>query len=345
MLPYSNIIGNQEDWADVVTNVEMMDTPFLDFLPVGSTPVNALYNYSAEQYEAPKENAHIDGRPITGFAAAGDSRGQLKALIQYYTATSSVTRLQQDVTNIAGIDDELANDIVKRTKEIARDMEVSFLEDDDCQEGSSVQPYKTRGVGSWISSSAQTTYPVPSDFRPPAASIDVTASASLTENVILNILESMGSVTKSRQPVTAFPGQKAKRAFNNIPLFTPASVLVGGSPTGATGVTYQKNGKTIDRVFERYNSDYGPVDIPGISWLNVNLGGGTVEKAYCTYFLHQPMWQLRWGPGNPKLRAKSGKPQWYHKQYEGGSEEAFCEAIAMLVCLNPKAEGKYQPTT
>jgi len=345
MLQYSQIVGNQEDWADIITNVEMMETPFLDWLPVGDKPVNVLHNYQAEKYEDPVLNAHVDGRPVSGFASAGDGRGKLIALIQYFTKTSSVTRLHQDVSNIAGIEDELGRDMVKRTKELARDIEVAFLEGTDHVEGSSTTAYKTRGVASWISNSAQSLYPVPVDFRPPTASISTTASASLTENTILDILESMGQVTKSKNPITAFPGQKAKRAFNNIPLFNPQATLVPGGTAVATGITYSKNGKTIDRIFERYMSDFGPIDLPGISWYNVALSGGTVEKAYCTYFLHQNMWQLRWGPGSEATKSKSGKPTWIRKPYEGGSYEAFCETLAMLECLNPKGEGRYQPTS
>lgn len=345
MINYGNIVGNQEDWAEMITNVEMMETPFLDFLPVGDKPVNVLYNYSAEKYDDPVENSHVNGLPVSGFLSAGDGRGQLKALVHYFTKTSAVSRLHQDVSNIAGVKDELASDIVKRTKELARDIEAAFLEDDDHIEDNGARGYRTRGVGSWIASSAQTLYPVPSDFRTPSASISTTASASLTENTILDILESMGTVTKNNRPITAFPGWKAKRAFNNIPLFTPASTLVGGSPTGASGVTYQKNGRSIDRVFERYMSDFGPVDIPGISFYNVNFSTNSTEKAYCTYFLHQDMWELRWGPGSDGKSSSSGKPTWMRKAYQGGAYEAFCESIAMLVCKNPKGEGRYQPTS
>lgn len=344
MINYANIIGNQEDWARFVTNVEMAKTPFLDWLPTGDKPANVLFNYQAEQYADPVDNSHVDGKPVVGFASAGDGRAQLKALIQYFTKTSSVTRMHQTVSDISGIADELAHDLAKRTKELARDIEVAFLSDTDHIEDNGAVGYKTRGVGSWISSSAQTLYPVNAAFRPPSGSISTTASGSVTENTILDILESMGGVTKNNAPITSFAGQKAKRAFNNIALFTPASTLVGGSPTGASGVVYNKNGSTIDRVFERYNTDFGPVDFPGISWFNIFLTGSATARSYCTYFLHQDMWEMKWGPGGPG-GGSSGKPTWFRKEYQGGAYEAFCESLAMLVCKNPKGEGKWAPTS
>jgi hypothetical protein len=48
MLTFENVIGKQEDWANYLTNVEMRETPFLDWLPTGNTPVNNLYDYQAD---------------------------------------------------------------------------------------------------------------------------------------------------------------------------------------------------------------------------------------------------------------------------------------------------------
>ncbi|TXH41420.1 MAG: hypothetical protein E6Q97_37625 [Desulfurellales bacterium] len=335
MINYGNIIGNQEDWANLITNVEEQDAPFLDWLPTGDKPVNVLHQYQAEIYRDPVDNSQVDGKPVTGFLSAGDSRGTLKALVQYMSKAAAVKKLHQDVSNIAGVEDELAREIDKSNWELSTDIEAAFLEDDDHREDNTTVGYKTRGVGSWISTSAQSLYPVPSSFRPPSASVITTATGSITENAIIDVLESVGNTVKSSKPMTAFCAPKAKRIFNNMPLFTPASVLVGGSPTGATGVVYNKGDvNTVGRVAERYMTDYGVVDLR-ISWRNVFLGGNTIEKTYTTYFLHRDKWNLRWNQ----------KPKWMRKEYQGGSYEAFCEAILMLECLNPKGEAKWQPTS
>ena len=44
------LVGNQEDWAQYVTNIEMRETPFLDWLPTGDKPVNPLFNFQAERF-------------------------------------------------------------------------------------------------------------------------------------------------------------------------------------------------------------------------------------------------------------------------------------------------------
>lgn len=335
MLQYGDIVGNQEDWANFITNVESDAAPFINWLPVGNKPVNTLHSYQAEKYRDPKVNSHVDGVPVSGFASAGDSRAELKALVQYFTQAASASKLHQDVSDIAGITDELSREIDKSTTELAFDMEAAFLEDDDCREDNGTVGYKTRGVGSWVSSSAQALYPVDTNFRPPAASCITTATGSITESALIDVFESMGTQCKAVKPITAFAGPKGKRVFNAMPLFTPASVLVGGSPTGATGVVYDNNGvSTVGRVVERYLTDYGTVELR-ISFRNVVFSATAVERQYTTYFLHRDMWALRWNQ----------KPNWMRKEYQGGSYEAFCEAIAMLECKNPKAEGKWQPTS
>jgi len=335
MINYADIIGNQEDWASFVTNVEMEDAPFMDWLPTGPKPVNVMKNYQAELYRDPVENSHVDGTPVTGLLSAGDSRGNLKALVGYFTKGAAVKTLHQEVSNIAGIRDELAHEIEKCTFELSLDMEAQFLEDDDHREDNGVQGYKTRGVGSWVSSSAQALYPVPASFRPPAASCITTATGSITENALIDVFQSIGTTVKGKRGLTAFCAPTAKRVFNNMPLFTPGSTLVGGSPTGASGVVYNKGDvNTVGRVAERYVTDFGVVELR-ISWRNVAFSASAIERNYTTYFLHRDMWEFCWNK----------KPQWMRKAYQGGSHEAFTEAVAMLLCKNPKGEGKWQPTS
>jgi len=330
MLTYENLVGNQEDWAQFITNVEMRETNFLDWLPAGDKPVNVLYRYQAERYDAPVKNSHIDGKPWTGFKTVGEGRAELKALVQWFDKTGSISKLSQDVSDVAGLADQLAKDIPKRLKEMATDMEANFLEDWDGREGNEVQGYLTRGVGSWLSTSAQTLYPVDSNFRPPTASVDTTASGSLTEDVIRNILQSIGKTTKSKAPITAFVGASLKRKFSDFPLFIPSS-----TSTGATGIVQQKSGgREWERCIERYSSDFGPVDLMLNYWLAAIDGSETVQN-WRGYFLHRDRWEVRWNQ----------KPKVYKPEFKGGSYEYAMDAIIMLVCKNPRGEGKYAPAS
>lgn len=331
MQTYENLVGNQEDWANYITNVEMRDTPFLDWLPVGDKPVNVLLSYQAEKFRDPRDNSHVDGKPWSSFASAGDSRGRLKALVQWFDNGSSISKLSQDVSNIAGVTDELAREIPKDLKEMATDIEVAMCEDNDCREDNKTQGYKTRAVGSWIASSAQSLYPVPTDFLTPSGSIDTTANASVTEDIVQNVLGSMWRQCKSKEPVAAFIGETLKRRFGLFQFYLPSS-----ASTQASGVqfTQMSKDKTITRAIDRYEGDFMPVDLMLTPWLVALTGSAAVQKGR-GYFLHRSMWEVRWNQ----------KPKVYRPEFKGGSYEVAMDAILMLVCKNPMAEGKLAPAS
>ncbi len=334
MLPYSQEVGKQEDWAAVVTNVQMIDTPLLGWLPVGKNPVQAERLYQADNFDAAVTNSHPDGQPVVGAKSAGRNRVQLRSLIQYLTKAASVSKLTQDYGNNAAVPDELAREISNQTKELSRDIESAFLSAQECKIGiTGSVGYLTRGIPNWIATGAQAVYPVDSTVRPPAASVDTsTASASLTEDAVLNILQSIATTKRSSKQMTAFIGPSTKRAFNNFPIFVSSSA----STTNQGAYPSALRGGILDRSIESYKTDFGPTDLI-VSYNNHSLDTavGSILAKYSTFVLHQDMWEVAWGTG--------GMPKWNQKPYEGGLYEAFCEAIVMLTCWNPKGEGKWEP--
>lgn len=340
MLPYSQIVGKQEDWAAVVTNVAMVDTPLLAWLPVGRNPVQAERLYQGDIYDNPALNSHPDGKAVVNAKSAGRNRVSLRSVIQYMTKASDVSNLTQNFGNNAAISDELAADITKQTKELSKDIEAAFLSPQECRLGiTGTVGYLTRGIPNWIQRSAQAVYPVDTSLYPAATQISTTATASLTEDIILNILQGIGTTTRAKEAITAFVGPGLQRAFNNFPMFTPASSSTVNSGAYPSNV----RGGAFDRGIQRYIAPFGTVDLV-LSFNNQALDSsgnfvstlGTLET-HSGYFLHQSRWEVAWGTG--------GMPKWVQKPYEGGLYEAFCEAIIMLTCWNPQSEGKYEPAS
>lgn len=334
-LPFENVVGVQQDWANVVTNVAMVDTPFLGWIPTGKAPVQPERLYQTDAFRAPDDNSHPDGLPVDGAKSAGENRKQLRSLIQYGTKAASVTFLTQNYGNQAGVGDELAREITNQTKEFSKSVEAACLSAQECRIGvTGTTGYKTRGVPNWIQASAQSVYPVDTSLYPAASQIDTTATASLSEDVILNIMQGVGTTTRSTRPVTAFIAPNLQRAFNNFPMFTPsaASTLNQGAYPSPI------RGGVLDRGITRYITPFGPLDLV-LSYNNYALGTGTAATLLTNsgFFLHQDMWELAWGTG--------GMPKWTQKAPVGGGSEAFMEAVWMLTCFNPKGEAKYAPAT
>jgi hypothetical protein len=270
----------------------------------------------------------VDGKPFSEPYSAGDGRGQLKATIQWFDHGVSVSKLSQDVTNIAAIADELAREIPKSLKEMATDMEVNFLEDNDCREDNKVVGYLSRATGSWLSTSAQSLYPVPADFRPPAASVVSTAWGSVVENDVRGILQSIWEESKSNEMITAFGGSTAVRGYGDFRNLLPSS-------TSSTNPTVQVvfKDQTISRAVRRYEGDFQTVEVVPNPWLVFLTGTATARKGRVLY-LHRSKWEIRWNQ----------MPKVYRPEFKGGSYEAFMDAICMLVCKNPRCEGMQNPS-
>ena len=201
-LPFEQVVGVQQDWANVVTNVQMVDTPFLGWLPVGKAPVQPERLYQADTFRTPITNAHPDGVPVIGAKSAGENRKQLRSLIQYMTKAANVTKLTQDYGNQAGVADELAREITNQTKELSKDIECAFLSAQECVVGQTgTKGYMTRGVPNWIQASAQSQYAVDPTLYPATTQINTTATAALSEDVVLNIMQGIGTTTRSTRLV------------------------------------------------------------------------------------------------------------------------------------------------
>lgn len=346
MLPYSQIVGKQEWWANWMTNVQTLNQPFLAWCPMGPSLVQAEELYQAESWKDPARNSHPDGVTVVGATSAGDQRVSLRSVIQYSTKAANVSVLTQKLGNNAAVDDVLGAEITKQSKELANDMECAMLSAQECRVGvTGTTGYMTRSVNNWILRSAQSVYPVDSSQYPALASqIDTsTASSSLTEDSILDILEGIGTTTESSETVTCFAGPKLRRKFNNFP------VLTSGSTSTVNGGAYPSpvRGGAFDRGIHRYTTPFG-FDLDLVtSYRNYKLDANGVVQAATTaishsgYFLHQSKWKLSWGV----FKGGSGMPQWTTKPYEGGKYEAFCEQVWMLQCLSPKGEGRYTPAS
>ena len=346
MLQYGQIIGKKEDWSNVITNVEMFSTPVLSWLPIGEDFNDPIQFYQAEKFADPVRNIHIDGKPVTDFIAAGQDRGELSAFMQYSSKAAAITKVHQELGNIAGIPNsktasggELGREMVKKLKELSRDIETNILSNFGEQKDNTNVGWATRAIPVWVQTGTTnqlTGFETPVQFRPPSASIDTTATASMSEDIVLNILQSIGGVTRDKGVVTAICAPTAKRLFNNMPMFLPIGVLAGTSNLNAGANPNPLRGQTYDRVIERYNSDFGPVDLM-LSWWNHYLDTTQVATmlTHSVYFLHRDMWEFNW-----KLR-----PDWVLKAPQGGGYEAFCETFWRIRCLNPKGEGAWKPQT
>lgn len=334
MLMEKGVVGKKTDWANYITLADEHETPALRLLPKGPKPVNVIKHYQADTYNDPKPNAWPDGKDWDAFKSAAQNRVELTARCQWFVQTAAVSKLAEDVTDTAGINDELAHEIPKKMTEMAREMECSAMcaqaeYADDGQVG-----HKFRGVGGWISATAQTDAgtAVGAAVRPAAAQIFGDTMANLTENAIKAVLQAMWQKTGSKSTKVGIVGTKLKNRFGEFQFYTPGAT----NAYNTARVTRRDEGdRSLGSTVDVYESDWGKLELHLSNWnMHANFGGTAGKNNWQGWFLNPSRWSWLWNQ----------KPTVYKPEFKGGSYKAAMDAILMFLCWNPVGEGSVLPS-
>ena len=140
-------IGNREDLSDVIYNVDPTDTPYLTSIP-RTKATAVLHEWQTDALAAASAtNAVLEGDDATTDATTATVR--LSNTCQISDKVPRVTGTQQAVVS-AGRKDELAYQIVKRAKELRRDMESSLLANNAEVTGDTTNARELGGIEAWI---------------------------------------------------------------------------------------------------------------------------------------------------------------------------------------------------
>jgi len=342
MLLEKNVVGKKTDWANYITLSDEHETPLLKRLPKGDKPVNVVKHYQADTYETPTPVAWPEGKSWDTFSSAGAQRKELSARVQYVVQTASVGKLAQDVTDTAGVSDELSREITKKMTTLARQIECHAACDQPAAEDDGKTGHMFRGIGKWIQTTAQSDADkdVASDIRPASAQISTVASNSLTEDIVRGMLESMWQATgKGSRNVLGVLGWKTMTYIAELFQFYTTGSAIANSPTQSTArvQTRDPSSGTLGTNIRTYESVWGTVELLPTKWNQYAgfSGGSATYNPYRSYFLHPDMWAWHWNQ----------KPTVYQPEYKGGAYTCAIEAIVMLMCKNPIAEAKWAPAS
>lgn len=323
-------VGKREDLADYISLVDARDTPITSMIPKGNKPGNTLLQWQADNMPVAQSTGSIDGVDVTSYSNLNENRAVIQNYIQVFQRAIRVSPLAVDVSNVAGLRDELAGMVAKGIKLTKRDIEVTISSDNDAQadSGPGGVPYLTRGLGKWIQNGAQSVLPVNSNYRTPTTSINTTATASFTESDAQGVLTSIYEQTGSFKEYDCVVGTSLKRAFSNL-LFTTG--LTTTSSSSSTLVA----GATAVRTFSRdANSDayIASVDIFEGDFGRLKLHPSLfVPNTFRGYVLDMELLELRY----------TNLPEVTELPDAGGGPARLIKAVAGLVCKNPLGLGKF----
>lgn len=329
-----NQVGKREQLFDIIALDDYKDKPLLAMLPKEQKLTNMQVSWQLDSYATPDTSGSADGEPVTAIENAAENRVRAYVYGQKFRRTAGVGTIAEEISNVAGASEgEMARSISKKLEEISRDIECAIGSDNDTQaEVSSGKPYKLRGLGSYISSTAQTTLPIDSNFLTPSGSIDSTATGSLTEATFKGVLESIFTQYGKAQDLDLVCGTTLKKTVTG---FTQAA-----SGTNAYFTMRHFNQDVADKKITSnilvYEGDFNTVKLHTSLFL-ANTGTSTPSTTgKCRgYVLPMDRLSLHWG-WQPKVTPLAN---------DGSGPRAMIEAVVALVAKNPKVLGKFAATS
>ena len=231
----------REDLSDLLTVVDKRATGFMSTVKTGDAPRNSLLEWGVDSHKqnlvasatytsGVSNNLPIDGADTTASDFENyDARERCRVYIQMMRRFPQVSRLADMTSDVAGVGfkQEMARSIVKALEVHARDIESTLLSAQDTNAETGSAPYQTRGVGKWISSSAQGVEPVPTNFRTPSSSIVTGKATTGTTNlaqeedvrgILQSIYEQTGETNKTFYGIC---GSEMKKTISEFSLFSP----------------------------------------------------------------------------------------------------------------------------
>lgn len=149
-LTYS-AIGNREDLTDQIYNISPLDTPFMG--SIGTAKASAVsHEWQTDSLAAAASNAQLEGDDFTYSTPAATSRLINTCQISYKTTIVSKT---QDAVNKAGRAKEMVYQLMKRSKELRRDMEFVLTNNQARTTGNSTTARLMRNLDAWYTTNTQ----------------------------------------------------------------------------------------------------------------------------------------------------------------------------------------------
>ena len=341
--PLASTSSVREDLADYIAIVDAKSTPFVSMSPKGKDIGNMQFSWLVDNYAAPVMGGVVDGADVTVSTAGNpvENRTRLNNYGQVFRKDLRVGFIAE-TQNVAGVTDELANGIAKRLVELKRTMEATFMCSNQAaqSEVSSSNPYLTGSLGNWLTAdSASNIGAVASGsaFKPASGAVITTATASITETVIQNVLTAIYGNTGTFRDYDCILGSTLKRAFTNLTASTTTSTATAIGITAPNVRTFNQElgSDTYKSSIDIFEGDFGRLILHPSTFIGAKDGTTFVAEATKGYIIPMDMVEVRYA----KL------PQVKQLPDAGGGPARLVEAIAGLVCKNPSGFGMFNGTT
>lgn len=315
----TSLASNREDLSDVLTILEPERTPLLSLAKKGKAN-GTFFEWQTDELSTPAFAGVLEGADETSFTNQVATRAKLGNHVQVFRQNYQVSNIQE-LVDVAGVDSEFANAESKAVRQMKRDIEAALCSSQDRDQDDGTNPYKTRGLFKWLGEGGQPA-DVPAAYQS-VASVSLGGS-SFTEANMNGLLQDLYEANgMPGGQLTLIAGPTLKRDISNF-------ARQEGTTTALNfQVTQPAESKSISLVVNLYDGDFGSVAVVPSLFLNRTSGSDTVDTN--AGLLVDPEYIAV-----NMLKAESSS----ELENKGGGRRGFCETIAGLACLAPKAHGK-----
>lgn len=236
-------VGNREDLSDFITNISPTKTPFQSMISTVSATSTKNEWQTDSLAAASGTNAVIEGDDATTDASTATTR-----LFNYTQILDKVPRVTgtQRAMDSAGRADEMDYQILKRTKEIKRDLETSLLANNAQVAGNDTTARELGGIESWIATNDD--FGAGAGASPTGDGTDARTDGTqraFTESQLKSVIASCFDA--GGEPDTISVGSFNKQAL---------SAFSGGSTRNIDATA-----KTLVNAVDVYVSDFGTMQV------------------------------------------------------------------------------------
>ena len=341
--PLASTSAVREDLADYIAIVDAKSTPFVSMAPKGKDIGNMQFSWQVDNYAAPTMGGVVDGADVTVSSAGNpvENRTRLNNYGQVFRKDLRIGFIAE-TQNVAGVNDELANGIAKRLVELKRNMEATFMCSNQAAQSEVItsNPYLTGSLGNWLNADNAANIGAVasgSPFKPASGAVITTATASITESTIQNVLTAIYGNTGTFRDYDCILGTTLKRAFTNLTA-SGTTVTLNTNAIAATSVrTFNQDlsSDTFKSSIDIFEGDFGRLILHPSTFVGAKDGSTFVAEATKGYIIPMDMVEVRYA----KLPQVKTLPD------AGGGPARLVEAIAGLVVKNPSGFGMFNGTT
>jgi hypothetical protein len=242
----------------------------------------------------------------------------------------AVSDFSENVSDVAGVgkEEEMANCVAKAIEELKRDIEATSCSDQPMQLQTGSVPYLSRGLGLWISNTADAVLPQPPAYLTPAASIVTgVTSTNLTEAQIQTVMTSVFAQTGRQGEFTGIVAANIKLAFTAFSLYQPNSA----NAVMPVRRINQPDESELSASIDVYHGDFGKITLhPTLfNGYPATWPAGTIDLSRA-YFLDIEKLALRF----------NRRPRFFPLPDLGGGPRGIVDAIFGLQVNNPLGHAK-----